>query len=1084
MKTNAAPLANSATAKRRLRATSALTLAGLLIAAPAQAAGQYENGTGFAVTSGGGTTTTSGLNNENRTVNQTTQNAIFDWQTMNVGSSASLTFVQPNASARAVNHIHSADGTQIVGKLTSNGTIVLLDQNGVVFDGGAVINVGGIVAATGALDAANQTKFMNGEIFTISGLDANAAAAVINNATINVADSGLAALVAPFVTNTGTVKAKLGKVTLASGSAVTVDFTGDQLIQIVLPTANGLVQHSGSIIANGGVVTLAANTAKGALDTVINTTGIIQADSFGVQNGKIVLNGGGAKTRIAGKLSAKGNVQVTSATLDVTSDLILDKGNLNVDAFTVNLTGTIRDTGGNARSFGRISGSAGIVNVFNGAAIQQAVLLSNTGAIVNVDGGIYLGNVTIDRTLTLRGVGGPGQPLLQGTANSGKIINVTADNVTIQNLQLGGGTDGLGVPEAAQSNYGVFAAGVSGLKVLGNWIHGVLKDGVHIENAGNAPLIKALFEGDEEAPSPGGILISDNTIDYTGRDGIQVVNSNNVTIEENTIGGTIGGSAGIARYGINVNGGSNVSIGEENYIYDTVSDAIHAEGVDGLGIFDNDLSRIGQDGIDVRDSFVTFISGNTIQQTQQNGIQLADLFGGEGGGASVNDNRLCQIGENGISVSNADGISIVDNRIHTTGTNWAYKFGQRGGASGIKLVGTDGATISGNNIRDTDLDGILVSSSDNLTIDGNTIRQYNDAGIQLANSGTVTISNNTITGDGVTVVHGEGDYTFGPTTTGIRLWQGNSQQPTFTAFFFGGDSPTGGNDNITLTGNMVKDNLVGLDASNFDNGNITLADNTFVNNTTGAHFGSGLIDLTGAANTFTGGDTALLFQRATQGNDYPEYDFFAEEYEGPSFGLQFANLNLAGNTLGTTIFQGQAVNFVDLENGALFAPGSPTIIDGTQASWDGVPGGLMSPAQLASIESKIHDFVDDPTEGLIFPGFTSGNIDNNDVFHIITGASYLNGKLTVIITGLPKTGGTGGGQTNLANIEPAAGGAGGSNTAQGFANLQPGAGGTTTAAGCWSSALGSLGGGNVVSINLSGTQGEILAASAGCGGSL
>ena len=52
----------------------------------------------------------------------------------------------------------------------------------------------------------------------------------MNYILINVADAGIAALVAPNVTNHGVIVARHGRVALAAGEEIAIDLYGDNLI--------------------------------------------------------------------------------------------------------------------------------------------------------------------------------------------------------------------------------------------------------------------------------------------------------------------------------------------------------------------------------------------------------------------------------------------------------------------------------------------------------------------------------------------------------------------------------------------------------------------------------------------------------------------------------------------------------------------------------------------------------------------------------------------------------------------------------------------------------------------------------------
>jgi hypothetical protein len=144
------------------------------------------------------------------------------------------------------------------------------------------------------------------------------------------------------VRNSGTITATLGTVALASGNSFTLDMYGDKLITLavgdsiankVIDVATGrplksLVSNtkSGVISANGGRVELTAAAARAVVDSVINTKGVIRADSIGRHNGMIVLNAatGGSKPagapaqtiKLAGTISAAGKHRGTTGGTD------------------------------------------------------------------------------------------------------------------------------------------------------------------------------------------------------------------------------------------------------------------------------------------------------------------------------------------------------------------------------------------------------------------------------------------------------------------------------------------------------------------------------------------------------------------------------------------------------------------------------------------------------------------------------------------------------------------------------------------------------------------------------------------------
>src|ERR1035437_6726395 len=66
------------------------------------------------------------------TVNQSSQRAVIDWNSFNVGSNEAVRFNQPSASAIALNRIHDANPSQIDGQLTANGQVWLVHPQGIL----------------------------------------------------------------------------------------------------------------------------------------------------------------------------------------------------------------------------------------------------------------------------------------------------------------------------------------------------------------------------------------------------------------------------------------------------------------------------------------------------------------------------------------------------------------------------------------------------------------------------------------------------------------------------------------------------------------------------------------------------------------------------------------------------------------------------------------------------------------------------------------------------------------------------------------------------------------------------------------
>ncbi|WP_178130261.1 filamentous hemagglutinin N-terminal domain-containing protein [Reyranella sp. CPCC 100927] len=264
---------------------------------------------------GGSATITTGTNQV--VVNQTTNRGVIDWRSFSIGQGTRVDFQQPGASSVTLNRVTGPDPSVIAGQLTANGQIVLVNGAGVVFANGAQVNVGSLAASTANIR--NPQAFMADGKLVFDVPSPNANAGVVNAGTITVRDGGLVGLVGNMAANHGVINARLGRVTIGGAETFTVDLAGDGLInfQIGQPVTRQpvdgqgkkqpLASNTGTINADGGVVTLTARAAGGVVDNVVNVGGAIRAQAVSQEGGVLVLGGeDGGTVNITGKLDVSG----------------------------------------------------------------------------------------------------------------------------------------------------------------------------------------------------------------------------------------------------------------------------------------------------------------------------------------------------------------------------------------------------------------------------------------------------------------------------------------------------------------------------------------------------------------------------------------------------------------------------------------------------------------------------------------------------------------------------------------------------------------------------------------------------------
>ena len=254
--------------------------------------------TGGKITSGSGVISQS---EATTTVTQLSENISLDWQSFNISPHETVNFQQPSSMSIALNRILDTNGTQILGQLNANGQLYLINPNGILFGQGSQVDVSGLIAS--ALDINNAN--LRGSSQSFSG---NSTGAVINEGNLIAGGRGYVALIGNTVKNQGTIQASEGTVVLGAGDAVTLTFQDSSLLQMVVDKSaiNSLALNGGLIRANGGQVYMSAGAKNSLLTSMVNNTGVIEAQTIENRNGSIILLSGmtAGTTSISGTLDA------------------------------------------------------------------------------------------------------------------------------------------------------------------------------------------------------------------------------------------------------------------------------------------------------------------------------------------------------------------------------------------------------------------------------------------------------------------------------------------------------------------------------------------------------------------------------------------------------------------------------------------------------------------------------------------------------------------------------------------------------------------------------------------------------------
>ena len=292
------------TISRQLKSAFAAWAAGLYIIGTGATA--YALPEGGQVAAGQAAITTAG---STMTIAQQTAQAIINWQNFGIGSGEAVHINQPNSQSMLLNRVVGSNPSEIFGQLTANGQVILVNPNGVFFRPGSSVDVGGLTAST--LNIANE-DFLKGQL-RFAGDSQNP---VINAGNIT-AQNGYVNLLAKEVVNEGIIAAQTGSVNLAAGSGMSLDYNGDGKMTVAVTDGayQSAVANKKLIQADGGLVVMTASGKDALMDSAVNNSGMIQANTLGEAKGQISLTGDNIAT--TGTISADGGSNGHGGTIKI-----------------------------------------------------------------------------------------------------------------------------------------------------------------------------------------------------------------------------------------------------------------------------------------------------------------------------------------------------------------------------------------------------------------------------------------------------------------------------------------------------------------------------------------------------------------------------------------------------------------------------------------------------------------------------------------------------------------------------------------------------------------------------------------------
>lgn len=231
-------------------------------------------------------------------INQNASRAVIDWNSFDIGASASVHFNQRNEEGiaqkdwAALNRIYDRNPSQIYGSLTADGKVYLINRNGILFGPGSRVNVHSLISSTHDIDIMGE-DYASGVLTFRAEPTQDPYAIVANYGTLAAEKGGTVLLIAPEVSNVGSIEAPEGAVMLISAVPLAQRPDDSTSYDLKIDTDNSVVYNyyvGGGIASNytGGL--LSSDAGKVAMfGRVVNQEGVIRSVTTVKNSGVIEL---------------------------------------------------------------------------------------------------------------------------------------------------------------------------------------------------------------------------------------------------------------------------------------------------------------------------------------------------------------------------------------------------------------------------------------------------------------------------------------------------------------------------------------------------------------------------------------------------------------------------------------------------------------------------------------------------------------------------------------------------------------------------------------------------------------------------
>ncbi|HEX2828325.1 MAG TPA: filamentous hemagglutinin N-terminal domain-containing protein [Burkholderiales bacterium] len=374
-----------------------------------------------------------------------TPGTIINWQGFSIGSGETTRFLQQSASSAVLNRVVGQDMSSLLGTLTSNGRVFLVNPHGIVVGAGARIDTAGFIASTLNI---TDSDFLQGRLRFEGG-----GGPLRNAGTIQA--SGDIMLVGPQIENSGIIRSDNGAVLLAAGRKLTITSPDAQGVRFELqaPTDTalnvgtldartaasmfaGTLRHSGDIRVGAATDGAGHVTLVAQKDAIVDKGATVTAG--GVDGGRVEIASGNL-TAVAGRIDAGGTAGA-GGSVSVSGPVVIQTGDLHADGASGGAVSVRADRllqAGAATADGR-AGAGGTVTVAADKIIQTE------SARLSADGNGGAGGMVTVAAGQAAGDGIFSSATASATGTAGGRVAITGNEIILRGAHLDASGDSAG----------------------------------------------------------------------------------------------------------------------------------------------------------------------------------------------------------------------------------------------------------------------------------------------------------------------------------------------------------------------------------------------------------------------------------------------------------------------------------------------------------------------------------------------------------------------------------------------------------------------------------------------------------------